>query len=71
MNRGFREKDTQMPFEPRKISSTLLKIREIEIKVPQDAVCHLSDQQKSKSDNAWGEARRTGWRHTDQDPADP
>lgn len=39
--------NTQMSLEQR--CSTLLKIREMEIKVPLDAVFHLSGQHKSNS----------------------
>lgn len=42
-------KNIQMSMEPRKRCSTLLKIREMEIKVPLDAIFHLSGQHESNS----------------------
>lgn len=42
-------KNTQISLELRKRCSTLLKIREMEIKVPLDAIFHLSGQHKSNS----------------------
>lgn len=42
-------KNTQMSMEPRKRCPTLLKIRKMEIKVPLDAIFHLSGQHKSNS----------------------
>lgn len=43
--------NTQMSLEQR--CSTLLKIREMEIKVPLDAIFHLSGQHKSSSLIRW------------------